>query len=393
MKRKFILFSITTLSLVFLITTVACSTATPDKPEPAKPVQINKPIASRPINKKPKLVDPIKKHHLVPVPWTGPKYPEPTIFPMIEKGAGVFEKSTQDDQPYLQISTWNYKRFTFSDFYWVFEDHFNENRYSDKSKIFYDEKEKEWSYAYDKSSNNSNDSKNFAGRFLTKEYWEYGNSLNEEFHTDHGFFRDRVVRNFSEQKLYPDHLKSISLVKNEKDLKTVLRLNQEDQGKYLNYFREIVGGHYNKHKTPPSEEELLKLFTPWSETFNFNTIKSKLDFANYDYLFAKDLNSLNTRTINYKIADLNRGVNINSYNIDPENKTLKINLGFDFEKQICYGFCAQTYEYRYGWNRLNSMFIPIKKNSIDSFDMNRWNLDLEFVYPQKKDSLELQAQY
>ncbi|PAK20900.1 hypothetical protein CJJ23_04805 [Mycoplasmopsis agassizii] len=388
MKRKFILFSIISLSLGFLITAVACSTEIPNKPEPVKPAQINQPITSRPI-RKPKLVDPIKKNHFVevPVPWTEKEYPEPTIFPKIEKGAAIFEKSTQDDQPYLQISTWNYKWFTFSDFYWVFENHLNENWYLDKSKIFYDEKEKKWSYARDKSSNNSNGSKNFAGRFLIKEYWRYGDSMQKIINNNYGFYwSENIVRTFSEQKPSPDHLKSISLVKNEKDLKTSLRLNQEDQSKYLNYFKILLE---DPNKTPPSDEELLREFTPWSDTFNFTTIKSKLDFANYDYLFAKDLYSLNTRTINYEIADLNGGVNINSYNIDPENKTLKINLGFDFEKQTCYGICASTYEYRYEWNRLNSMFIPIKKNSIDSFDMNQWNLDLEFLYPQKKDSLEL----
>ncbi|PAK20898.1 hypothetical protein CJJ23_04795 [Mycoplasmopsis agassizii] len=325
MRKKYLIISSITLSLGFLITAVACTTENPEPPE------------------KPKKLDPVK-------------------IPEIEKGAALFEKSTTDNKPYLQLNTWSYLKFTFSDFYWVFENYWIENsngRFVEPRPYHYNEEE---------------DSKISVGRFLKKDGWNYESLPSFTGLHDSGETAKRL-RNFSEQNSYPNYLKSISLVKNEAELKKALRLNDDDQNKYLSYFKAIENENQKKNKTDLSNEKILEKYLPWSKTLNLDTIKKNMDFSNYDYLFVKDLYSLKGGPHD-NIADLSKGVNIDSYGFDLNTKTLKIKFGFDSEIDPCLDCPVNLIEYTGLWKRLNSMFIPIAKNSINSFDMNEWNLEL-----------------
>ncbi|WP_371246287.1 hypothetical protein ACA758_04545 [Mycoplasmopsis agassizii] len=355
MKRKYFLFSVTSLSIGFLISAVACSTEAPKTPEPVPPR--NHPYPAKPIEKSPNFPE-IKK------PW----------LEWYKQDSRIFEMIAYNKKPYLKLSTWNYKHFTFSDFYWLFPTYIVGKKFPDKSQIYHNAKNPGWFIREWIKSPEPKNSEPYSKRFSLKHNWIYGKWLDETSIAWPGFDPELMVWDFSDQKSYPDYLKSISLLKNERDLKKALRLDDEDQNKYLNYFKRIHADNWyvNNPRLNISDEELLKKYTPWSDNFNFDSIKSKLDFDNYDYLFAKDLYAF---PYNFEGDDWNRGINIMNYDVEPESKTLKLNLVIEFDTSCKGNYCV-NYSYKRGWNRLNSLLIPIKKNSIQSFNMNDWNLEI-----------------
>ncbi|WP_371246284.1 hypothetical protein ACA758_04530 [Mycoplasmopsis agassizii] len=51
----------------------------------------------------------------------------------ILKGSALYERMTSDNKQYLQINTWNYMDFTFSDFQWIWKDSWK-NKKLDKTE-------------------------------------------------------------------------------------------------------------------------------------------------------------------------------------------------------------------------------------------------------------------
>ncbi|PAK21339.1 hypothetical protein CJJ23_02790 [Mycoplasmopsis agassizii] len=282
----------------------------------------------------------------------------------ILKGSGLFVKTTIDNKNYLQLNTWNFMDFTFSDFQWIIENDWK-NKKLDKT-----DKDRDSYNWYPVEINNSYISK--WETFIKKWNWEY----EPKFVADSSNQYEDFIKYFSEQKPYPNHLKSVSLVKNEGELKQALRLEDQDREKYLKYFIALEDYLYWYKTEKLSDEELSKKYFPWTETFNFDAINSKMDFEKYDYLFVKDLRSTYGDG-NVGIGDLSKGIKINSYKIEPESHKFTIEFLYDDEVDPCPN-CPldEQLNHYWSWKRLSSMLIPIEKNKISEFNMNDWNLHI-----------------
>ncbi|WP_371246291.1 hypothetical protein ACA758_04575 [Mycoplasmopsis agassizii] len=279
----------------------------------------------------------------------------------IQEAANIFDKLTDDNRPYLQINTWNYMDYTFSDFYWTFEGFWKNNNNDSKNQSPDDKL-----YPAVKSDDDLR-----ADRFVKKRDWDYGTRDSIE---NHGF----IFRNFSEQKDYPSYLKSISLVRNQDELKQALRLDQKGKEKYLQYYKKLESTRYNDNPNL-SDQKLEGKYSPWSNDFNFDTINAKFDFKKNDYIFLKDLRSAFGND-SLGIVDLNKGIKIGSYKIDADSKKLEINFSYDEETQHCHNCDLDDMFHTWDWKRLSSMFIPMEKGKINNFDMNDWQLKLKGYY-------------
>ncbi|WP_371246281.1 hypothetical protein ACA758_04515 [Mycoplasmopsis agassizii] len=304
-------------------------------------------------------------------------HPEPFDDKSILKGSGLFDKKTQDNKNYLQLNTWNFMDFTFSDFQWIFEGVWTNGKIE---KVRKDINPHTISDKVIKASwlKKVQGSDRFI-KFIKKFKWSYEPELpnNAVDVQDSRYIDSGYIHDFSDQKNYPNHLKSISLIKNDGELKQALRLEDQDREKYLKYFRSLEDYFYWYKKEKLSDEELSKKYLPWTDTFNFDTVNSKMDFKNYDYLFVKDLRS-SYGDGNVGIGDLSKGIKIHSYKIEPENHKLKIMFWYDEEVRGCHNCMADdAWDHSWTWKRLSSMLIPIEKNKISEFNMNNWNLDIE----------------
>ncbi|WP_371246098.1 hypothetical protein ACA758_03375 [Mycoplasmopsis agassizii] len=176
----------------------------------------------------------------------------------------------------------------------------------------------------------------------------------------------KEFKDFLIQKGYPNYLKSISLVTDQESLKKQLRLNDEDQKKHNTYLERIEG------KTLTTAE-LAKL-KPWSESFNQQTIESKLTLKNHDYLFVKDLWEYFSPTA-IRVSRVEAGIELLDYRIDIENKTIKMKAGFVAEK-FCSN-CGHNARAVYAYPpKTTSFLIPVEKGKITDFNMNEWNIIL-----------------
>ncbi|PAF54989.1 hypothetical protein [Mycoplasmopsis agassizii] len=293
----------------------------------------------------------------------------------ILKGSVLYERMTSDNKQYLQINTWNYRDFTFSDFQWIWKDSWK-NKKLDKT-----EKDKNSYYWYPVEFDGSY--KLRSEKFIKKWNWEY----EPKFVINSNNQYEDFLKPFSEQKPYPNHLKSISLVRNETELKQALRLEENDKEKYLKYFKMLEKtAYYSLNNKPLSDQELSKKYFPWTDSFNFKTINSKMDFEKNNYLFIKDLRATNIYT-GKGIGNLSKGIKIHSYKVEPDNKKVSITFSYDKEIDPCpkcpipesvYSSNAASEWY---WKRLSSMFIPIEKNKLNDFNMNDWKIEISFWSP------------
>ncbi|SMC17629.1 hypothetical protein [Mycoplasmopsis agassizii] len=261
--------------------------------------------------------------------------------------------------------------FTFSDFQWIFEDIWANAKMDTTVKDRFPFSPSDKVIIGDR----------FFGkdRFIKKWLWQYEPelpnvtvNLPDSKYVDSGY-----IHNFSEQKNYPNNLKSISLIKNQRDLKQALRLDDQSREKYLKYFKgQEEYFHPSLKNRKVSEEELSKKYFPWTDTFNFDTINSKMDFENYDYLFVKDLRSTyGDGTLG--IGDLSKGIKIKYFEIEPESHKLTILFTYEEEVNPCENcLLDELAEHYWSWKRLSSMLVPIEKNKISEFNMNDWDLEI-----------------
>ncbi|PAF54839.1 hypothetical protein [Mycoplasmopsis agassizii] len=244
----------------------------------------------------------------------------------LKKDAAIYQKnSSEDNKPYLKISTYGSKYYTFSNWYWegpsVKEqaEQFGIPMRNETGKWLVKSSEKP-----EVKSENSNNDKNIAdsnSTNVTKEW--FGNKYKASYTSDQlqgkpaeSKYGDFFYATKEMQKSEPFYLKPVSLIKNDGDLKSALRVDESGKKYYQKYFREIV-------LSDKTDKELYDNFSPWSNNFNYEAIKNKLDFKNLNYLFIKDFANL----IAYNDSPesiLEGGTEIAKYEIDVASKTIRI---------------------------------------------------------------------
>ncbi|PAK21188.1 hypothetical protein CJJ23_03180 [Mycoplasmopsis agassizii] len=293
----------------------------------------------------------------------------------LKKDAAIYQKtSSEDNKPYLKISTYGSKYYTFSDWYWEGP---SVKEQAEQFGIPMRDETGKWLVKSAENpevkSENSNNDKNIAdsnSKNVTKEW--FGSKYKNVFTSDklqekpaESKYGDFFYATKEIQKSDSSYLKSVSLVKNDSDLKSALRLDESGKEYYRKYFREI-------NLSDKTDKELYDDFSPWSNNFNYETFKNKLDFKNFNYLFLKDFANL----IAYNDSPesiLEGGVEIAKYEIDVVNKTIKIKFFWTpttFENDT-----TDVSEIIQIWNpkRLTSFMIPIKKDKLTSFDFDDWS--------------------
>ncbi|PAK20998.1 hypothetical protein CJJ23_04290 [Mycoplasmopsis agassizii] len=294
----------------------------------------------------------------------------------LKKGAAIYSKETEiGKKPYVQINLYGYPYFTFSNWYPAFYD--EETFHLRKVKTWTKEEIEKTNGIQNSGTKNNVDTndktenKNKWGYFIRKYKWTYKNSeiynmLNEKQ-------RDEIFAlGLSEQKNEPSSQKYISLIKNSTELKSSLRLEENDQNEYREYFKKLLSEDEVK-KNKDSTNYIKNKFEPWSTTFNFETINNKLDFDKYDYLFVKD------ESVFFKNGDeieiwLSGGIQLRDYKINLDQK--KIYLGYDIAPSAPKKYGKKTLGFYLNSlpDRLNSFFIPIEKNKLTQFVIDDWTL-------------------
>ncbi|PAF55163.1 hypothetical protein CJF60_00555 [Mycoplasmopsis agassizii] len=297
----------------------------------------------------------------------------------VKKDAGVYEKTTFYNKPYIKLTTVGYNDYTFSDGYWTYNDNKKslykemdkvKKLWQEQGKVFDQTKARDYLFNFKASSS-------FTTSFTKKDQWKYDSKIHKwksEFEKD---YANSLFENFNAQKTLPTYLKTISLLKNEDDLKKALRLNDEDQLKYKEYFERI----HNKNKSVDFD---YKKYLPWSDTFNYEEINKKLDFKNYDYLFLKDFWSLKWER-NYNqfegkgVPILDAGVEIADIKINPDSKKIQIGLYF-VDSWISLGDGIHgshlSNEKMDKGDRLTSFLVPVEKGKIKNFDLNDYKIKM-----------------
>ncbi|PAF55220.1 hypothetical protein [Mycoplasmopsis agassizii] len=285
----------------------------------------------------------------------------------IWKQAAVYEKKTEEgDKPYVQLNTYGFKDYTFSDFKWAITD--------ERSLVYLGVPivKANGSVITGQGAQTSEDAKAFNDEllfqyFAIKAKWDYKKLSKHEW-----LKRDFYVVDKAMQERFEDYQKSISLIKSDDELKKALRLTDEEQLKYQNYYKAI---------TPESELENVKdevayfkeRYMPWSNTFNFDVIKSKLDFKKYNYLFIKDFHKT---ILNHgeAVSRLDGGIDLKDYEIDVTNKKLTLKTGGKPETNDGESFAVTLAVEIDKSGRLNSFMIPIEKTKLTEFDFNEWEI-------------------
>ncbi|PAK21021.1 hypothetical protein CJJ23_04105 [Mycoplasmopsis agassizii] len=316
--------------------------------------------------------------------WSKPIYNEPEIPKTpydnwIKKSAGVYEKLTFYSEPYIKLTTVGYNDYTFSDGYWTYKDD-NKNLFKildkmndirmKKDKKFSEEDARKYLFNYKLLSS-------FAASFTKKDRWKYDGTKNYDWNSERGSYPvSSRFKNFKAQKNLDPSLKTISLIKDENELKKSLRLTDEEQLKYKEYYERI----YNENKSPDFD---YKKHMPWSDTFNYDLIKQKLDFEKYDYLFLKDFWSflyINVyfETMHSGVWELDGGIELGDFKIDANEKKIEIGLYIppkkSNEKPRKIPDRLPSSDIWYEDPRLNSFLVPIEKGKINTFDLNDYNL-------------------
>ncbi|PAF54988.1 hypothetical protein [Mycoplasmopsis agassizii] len=349
-KIVFWLFTISTVSSISFL--VACSqNVEPEKPkvEPINPVEK---MPSNPFEKWGKY-------------WDSALIKNPS--------AAIYEKVTSNKKPFVQLNTFGFKFFTFSDWYWAWYKPGDEKSLDGAVKIKKDDE-------LVKGKTNEKTPKmkpNIAGGFIKKSEWIYENG-NKHTWIWSGENSNFHIEEPEIQKNFDTNHKSISLIENEDDLKIALRFDDESWKTYYEYFKSIdkvTGWDYNNGcKYGPycvAKKDIKSRFLPWSKTFNYPLIKEKMDLKKYNYLFLKDFWNLE---VNNGEADvlLDGGITIEDYDIDIKNK----NITLDFREKSA--LLPRQFVNNISWtgasNRLTSFMIPIEKNKLSDFDFNDWTI-------------------
>ncbi|PAK20915.1 hypothetical protein CJJ23_04640 [Mycoplasmopsis agassizii] len=364
-KTAFWLVTISTVSPVLIL--VACSqNLEPEKPKdkPTKPVE--KPVEKMPSN-------PFEK-------W-GKNWDS-----FLEKNpsAAIYEKVTNDKKPFIQLNTFGFKYFTFSDWYWGWYYGGNEKSLEGSYiEIRKDDSDKDNELIDWKTGQETPKMEPFiTGGFIKKPSWIYENgNKNIWYKKGDEKYKLYVEKSEIEKKFDTNH-KSISLIKNEDDLKTALRFDNDSWKIYYEYFKSIDNEWINVTGQKYKEvcyygsgcepiKDLTSRFLPWSKTFNYPLIKYKMNLNKYNYLFLKDFWNLWIPHVEADIF-LEGGITIENYDIDVENKN--ITLDFREISGLLPMQFVQNMEWRARSDRLTSFMIPVEKNKLNDFDFNDWTI-------------------
>ncbi|PAK21342.1 hypothetical protein CJJ23_02265 [Mycoplasmopsis agassizii] len=285
----------------------------------------------------------------------------------IWKKAAVYEKKTEEgDKPYVQLNTYGFKDYTFSDFKWAI----TTERFLVSMSVPI--VKANGSVITGQGFQTSDDEKAFNNELLfqyfgIKAKWDYKKFSKHEWLKSNFYVVDKAT-----QERFEDYQKSISLIKSDDDLKKALRLTDEEQLKYLNYYKEITP-EIDLENVKDETAYFKERYMPWSKTFNFDVIKSKLDFKKYNYLFIKDFH----RTIinsGEAVSRLDGGIDLKDYQIDVTNKKLTLKTGAKPETNEGEQFIVNTAVWVDKSGRLNSFMIPIEKTELTEFDFNEWEI-------------------
>ncbi|PAF55309.1 hypothetical protein [Mycoplasmopsis agassizii] len=308
----------------------------------------------------------------------------------LEKDSALYEKQTSDNKPYLQFNMYGYPNFTFSN--WIMTtgditnfkaDNYpiikgngevilktNEQYHADMEK-FQKEKGLDSEDVYKYWVKKHYDPNDYHTYFIPKFKWNYKQEQtftrtfpksSNNYNANLYFVDDEM------QKYDPSYQKSVSLIKNEDDLKASLRLDEKGKTVYKNYLNQLNELSSDKK----SHEDLEKEYLPWSSKFNYENIKNKLDFDKYSYLFIKDVAS---QILFYNIqgeSRLDGGVEISKYNVDINNKTINLEWGW-VPTSNKGDFHGSSPAIRMSVpDRLTSFMIPVEKDKLSEFDFNEW---------------------
>ncbi|PAF55162.1 hypothetical protein [Mycoplasmopsis agassizii] len=308
-----------------------------------------------------------------------PRRPYDRYAGWIKKGAAIYEKTTLYNQPYIKLTTVGYNDYTFSDGYWTYKDNKKsvykeldklKKLWSEQGNRFYSEWAENYFLEYKSRSL-------FTANFTKKNQWKYDAKIHKWGSKFEKGYVDSLFKNFNAQKSLPTNLKTISLVKNQDELKKALRLTDEDQVKYKEYFERV----HNENKLSNFD---YKKYMPWSATFNYEEINKKLDFEKYDYLFLKDFLDLRWERIEQNregkgVPEMETGVEIADIKINPDKKRIEIGLHIDnFEEQYdgdSHGSYLDSEQMSKG-DRLTSFLVPVEKGKIQNFDLNDYKIKM-----------------
>ncbi|PAK20994.1 hypothetical protein CJJ23_04270 [Mycoplasmopsis agassizii] len=315
-----------------------------------------------------------------PAPVDIPKQNE---FQVLEKGSAVYSKKTNiDNKPYVQLNLYGYKNFTFSNWYPIYSGTgvFSHGTSIIRNSIVKDNKEdppyspeKELGAIEtgDKPTKRQIEIRDKLIYFARKYNWRYENSPIYNSLTskqkNHLYYVDAL-----QQEKEPNYQKFISVIKNNNDLKLALRLGEGDQEKYENYFKLLIDEKQLNDITE-IDKYIKENFSPWKGDFNYETIKSKLDFNKFDYMFIKDVSEFFRSNISAEFS-LEYGIEINNYKIDEESKTIYINF-IHGPMNVRGSRVGANSQIQTGIpNRFHSFLIPIKKNRISNFNIYDWSI-------------------
>ncbi|PAF54869.1 hypothetical protein [Mycoplasmopsis agassizii] len=293
----------------------------------------------------------------------------------LKKGAAVYSKRTQNgNKPYTQINLYGYIDYTFSNYYPTYQDVEEFDGYdvvvrnsSEKSEDpKFDHFKVRGIFELGKISPEQVEIRKTWGMFAAKKEWIYKDS------PIYNSLSDEQKKNFYlvdalEQTNEPEYQRFISLIKNEEDLKLNLRLSDEDQKVYDEYLK------VRDYKNLNDMVAIRKEYSPWSDSFNYESVKQKLDLNNSDYIFIKDLSQFIRNKGTPTEYFLDGGLEIKNYKIDDINKTILVDWGWSPTTPFVNGSVNLAIQTGLP-ERFHSFLIPVEKGKIFNFNVFDWKM-------------------
>lgn len=296
--------------------------------------------------------------------------PEDIRLKLTGQGTDISKKVLENKKTIVQLKTAGYEQFTFSDYWWSMDD---SRRINVASNLYGVDIEKSLKHNGNKLTIDQIDA------LPNKEVFFELNSLKKLKEDISNSSMLKVSKTSEDQNNSNKQFKSISLITDEKTLKTQLRVSDSEKEKFSKFVKEKV----NENLT---EEDVEKL-QPWNSYFSYDLIKEKLDLENHNYLFIKDYTSF---IIDADFVDsekyesytkVNKGIQLADYEINNATKsiTLKftsIHIPYDLELQKT--LIAQPYVYT-GPRRSTSWLVSVDKTVLSDFDFNEWKFKMVSV--------------
>ncbi|WP_371246103.1 hypothetical protein ACA758_03420 [Mycoplasmopsis agassizii] len=301
----------------------------------------------------------------------------------LDKGAAVYSKTTEvDKKPYVQINLYGYEDFTFGNWYPTYTNSNSSTlkyreliiRNSSDNKATVDPEFPETGDKLITIGEETDEQKEVRkrwGLFVPKYKWIYNNSPIYNSLSDKQKDSDYLV-DALEQKQEPDSQKFISLIKTDEELKSSLRLDEESKNLYLKYLESITEKS-TLENVIDKNAFLEKNFLPWSNTFNYDAIKSKLDLKKYDYIFIKDLARYFHTEGNGSEYFLDGGLEISNYEVDKNSKEISISWDYKPTAPKDKNLAAPDIILTGVSKRSHSFLLPVEKGGISDFKVDDWS--------------------